>query len=101
MKRILAIAGAALIAFSSTLAVAQPRPPVGPPAPRFERRPPPRGGRFVWQPGHWHWDGRGYVWISGRYLIRQPGWGRYVPGRWAWRPRMGRWVWVPAHWSRF
>jgi len=100
MKRILAIVSAVLITVSSTLAVAQPGPPAPPPPLRFERVPPPPGARYVWVPGHWRWDGRGYRWIGGRYQIRQVGWGRWVPGRWAWRPRMGRWVWVPAHWTR-
>ncbi len=58
--------------------------------------PPPPGPRYVWQPGHWHWNGMAYVWIRGHYLIRQAAWHEFVPGHWA--PRAGGFVWVPAHW---
>jgi hypothetical protein len=76
-------------------AAAQPfrYPPV--PPPRVEpvpRRPPP--GRVRWQPGHWHWSGRGYVWVPGRWV--PVGRGRWAAGRWAWR--RGAWVWVPGGW---
>jgi hypothetical protein len=45
--------------------------------------PPPHPG-YAWIPGYQRWDGRGYVW---------------VPGRWVLPPRPGA-VWVPATWSR-
>jgi hypothetical protein len=100
MKRIPAIASAVLISVGSTRAIAQPAPPPPPPAGPYEAVPPPPGARYVWVPGHWHWNGVRYVWIHGRYVIREAHWGHWVPGRWAWRPGMGRWVWVPAHWAR-
>lgn len=100
MKRILAIGAALLIGVGSTIAMAQPAPPAPPPPDRYERVPPPPGGRYVWVPGHWHWNGVRYVWIGGRYVVREAGWGHYEPGRWVWRPGMGRYVWVPAHWVR-
>jgi hypothetical protein len=63
--------------------------PEGPP-------PPPPGERYVWQPGHWHWNGRDWVWIRGHYVVRAAGWHEFVPGHWG--NRGGEWVWIPAHW---
>jgi hypothetical protein len=85
----------ALTAGLAGAATAQPPyPPV--PEPRIEQVPPPPGERFVWEPGHWHWDGAAYVWIGGHYVLRHRHWGAYEPGRWVLRD--GDWVWVPAHW---
>ena len=76
----------------------QPGPPPYPPvpAPRVEVVPAPPPGVYVWQPGHWAWGGRGYVWVEGRYVPRHPRHGAYAPGRWVWNG--GAWVWAPAHW---
>jgi len=84
-------------------AMAQPAPPpmpAAPPPPQAEVVPAPPGARYVWEPGHWHWNGGRYVWIRGHYVLREAGWGHYQPGHWAWRPAWGRWEWVPAHWVR-
>ena len=101
MRRILACALAiGLAASAAAPAIAQPPPPYPPvPPPRYEAVPPPPDARYVWVPGHWHWNGYRYVWFGGRYEIRQAGWGHYVHGRWAWNARVGQWVWRPAHWE--
>ena len=97
------IAGAAAVfALGIGSASAQPPPPpsYAPiPPPRMEVVPPPPGGRMVWEPGHWHWDGFRYEWRPGRYVVRGPHYGRYVEGRWIWAPREGRWLWRAAHWE--
>jgi hypothetical protein len=81
-------------------AMAQPPMPYGPvPPPRYEAVPPPPGDRYVWEPGHWHWNGAHYVWFPGHYVIRQTRYHHWAEGRWVWSPREGRWVWVPAHWE--
>lgn len=81
-------------------ALAQPPMPYGPiPPPRYEAVPPPPGPRYIWEPGHWHWDGVRYVWIRGHYIIREARHHRWVEGRWVWSPPAGRWVWRPAHWE--
>ncbi|HUT34552.1 MAG TPA: YXWGXW repeat-containing protein [Planctomycetota bacterium] len=61
-----------------------------------ERRPPPRSQGQVWIDGYWNWNGRRYVWESGRwtapprahavwaaprYEKHQKGY-RYTPGHW-------------------
>jgi hypothetical protein len=98
MRRLAAIS-MVVLAIGMGSALAQPPPPNAPPADRYEAVPPPPGERYVWEPGHWHWNGGQYVWVRGHYVIRQAGWGHYVPGHWGWRPGLGRYVWVPAHWQ--
>ena len=101
------VAGTAVVAVAmgvlvSGCAVAQPEPPptYAPiPPPRAEVIPPPPGGRLVWEPGHWHWNGAQYVWIGGHYIERRPEYRHYAEGHWVWRPREGGWVWHPAHWE--
>ncbi|HJS86026.1 MAG TPA: hypothetical protein VJ779_11265 [Acetobacteraceae bacterium] len=79
-------------------ALAQPPYPPVPP-PRTEPIPPPPSARYIWEPGHWQWNGVQYVWVGGHYVPRRPHYGRYVPGHWQWAPRQGRYVWRPAHWA--
>ena len=67
------------------------------PPPRAEVVPPPPRPTVIWEPGHWHWNGYRYIWISGRYIERRPQYGHYVPGAWVFRH--GTWMWVPAHWG--
>ena len=101
MKRVLGCLLAIGVAASAAVpAFSQPPPPYPPvPPPRYEAVPPPPGTRYVWVPGHWHWNGYRYIWIGGRYQIRQAGWGHYVPGRWVWNAHAGQWIWRPAHWQ--
>jgi hypothetical protein len=81
-------------------ALAQPPMPYGAiPAPRYERVPPPPGDRYVWEPGHWHWNGAQYVWVGGHYVIRAMSYHHWVEGRWIWAPQAGHWIWRPAHWE--
>jgi WXXGXW repeat (2 copies) len=72
--------------------------PRAPPPPRFEEIPPPPRPREVveWRPGHWHWDGREYVWIPGEYIERPRREAVWEPGHWA--ERHEGWVWVEGHW---
>lgn len=75
--------------------------PYAPPPPRYEVAPPPPPGRHsfvVWDPGHWNWDGRAWVWISGHYEERPHPHAVWVVGHWG-HYRDGRWFWVPAHWQ--
>lgn len=69
---------------------------VAPPPPRFEPMPETRAG-FAWIPGYWnHVDGRGFVWVVGRWIPERRGchWRRH---RWvlrgdAWHLEPGRWM---------
>ena len=74
--------------------VIAPRPP---PPPRVEVIPARPGEVYVWHPGYWHWNGRDFVWIAGRYVERPHRRAQWVAEHW--EPRGGRWVLVPGHWS--
>ncbi|HYY27032.1 MAG TPA: hypothetical protein VE860_03760 [Chthoniobacterales bacterium] len=67
-----------------------------PPNPIIETVPPPPGRSYVWDPGHWRWNGYRYVWIRGHYVRRPHYGGAWVPGHWVSRP--GGWVWIEGHW---
>ncbi len=69
-----------------------------PPAPMAEVVPAPPGPpeAWVWQPGHWRWDGREYVWQRGRYVERPRRAAEWVPPHW--QERGGGWVYVAGHW---
>jgi hypothetical protein len=96
-RQLFTAAGAMLATFATGAAVAQPAPPaVIPPLRAEPPPPPPPDRRYVWEAGHWHWDGVGWEWHPGRYVLRRVGWHEYVPGEWV--LRHGGWVWVPAHW---
>ena len=69
---------------------------VGPPPPVYERRGPPPGEGYAWQPGYHRYDTDHYVWTPGHYE-RQPHRGqRWVAHRW--EHRHGQYVLVEGHW---
>ena len=72
----------------------RPPPPV-----RIEEVPAPPGPAevYVWQPGHWHWNGADYVWKPGRYERRPSTTARWVPAEWVAKPN-GQWVFHSGHW---
>jgi WXXGXW repeat (2 copies) len=76
------------------IVVSRPPPPI-----RVEEMPPPPGApeAYVWQPGHWHWNGQDYVWRAGHYEHRPSATARWVPAEWVAKPN-GQWVFHPGHW---
>jgi hypothetical protein len=69
---------------------------VRPPAIRHEVRPHPPHRGVYWDPGHWQWGGREYVWISGHYVEPPRHGAVWIAG--SWRARGHGWVWVDGHW---
>ena len=58
--------------------------------------PPVSATPIIWQPGHWDWNGTGYVWTPGQY-VPNPGHGNlFMPGWWA--QTSAGWQWQPSHW---
>jgi hypothetical protein len=68
-----------------------------PPPLQAETVPPPPAEGYVWQPGHWRWNGAQYVWFPGRYELRPATATAWVPAHWD--ARGGQWVFVPGHWA--
>lgn len=88
-----ALVAASFVSMSGAFAEAVIIAPSAPPAPRYEPLPPPRAG-FVWDAGHWNWEGR-YVWVPGRWVAVRPG-ARWLPG--VWSPFRGQYRYIPGHW---
>jgi hypothetical protein len=96
---LLRIACVAIAVVAGAAAHAQTYPLQAPPPVPYEAIPPlPPGTNAytVWRPGRWRWDGRGYVWVPGRYVSSPRPGAVWAPGHWV--PRHRRWVWVPGHW---
>ncbi len=69
---------------------------VAPPPLRYEVTPSPRRG-YVWESGHWRWNGRRHVWVSGHWVRNRPGYAFYEP---RWVERDGRWEYHSRRWDR-
>ncbi|MHA3735762.1 YXWGXW repeat-containing protein [Pseudomonas sp. Eth.TT006] len=67
-----------------------------PPPMRVEVMPGPRPG-YVWDQGHWRWEGRGYVWLPGHWQPVRYG-AHWKPGHW--QARGPNWYWIEGHWAR-
>lgn len=101
MRNISKLTGAALaVGLLAAPLAAQAQVSIGvairPPAPRYERAPPPRPG-YVWAPGHWNYSGGHYVWGGGTWMRARPGY-RWAGGTWV--QHGPRWHYVPGHWVR-
>jgi len=66
-----------------------------PPPPREEPAPPPREG-YIYERGHYGWDGHQYVWTEGKYIPKREGheWRSYVL-----EPKGERWHYRAGHWD--
>ena len=73
-----AVAGLALsVGIAAAAGIAQARSVeveinTAPPADRVEVVPAPRPG-YVYERGHYAWDGHAYVWTDGRFIEERPG----------------------------
>jgi hypothetical protein len=70
--------------------------PAPPPPPVVEVVGVAPGPRHVWIAGYHRWDGRAYVWVPGRWVVRPRARTVWVAGHWA-QHRRG-WYWVRGHW---
>lgn len=67
-----------------------------PPPARHEPVPAAPGADHVWVGGFWRWEGRAYVWVPGRHVLRPRPRAVWVAGHWA-RHHRG-WYWTEGHW---
>jgi YXWGXW repeat-containing protein len=70
---------------------------LGPPAVIAETPGPRPAPGYIWDPGHWRWNGHKYVWVPGHFQRPPHGRGRWVPGHWVQDPR--GWYWVEGRWA--
>ena len=66
-----------------------------PPPPRVEVVPVPREG-FIYEPGHYSYDGEKYVWADGRFIQQREG-RTYTP--YALERRGDNWYFRPGYWD--
>jgi hypothetical protein len=97
--KLLTLFGALLIAgcvVQPATMMSNPNP--SPPPVRVEAipKPPVSEEPLIWQPGHWDWEGTGYVWREGDWVKRAGHGTQWQDGYWA--TSNGVWVWQPAHW---
>jgi hypothetical protein len=71
--------------------------PNPPPPPETETPPPAPAPTYVWEPGHWSWNGAQYHWQRGRYIAKPTTTATYIPGHWEQRPE--GWLWVGGQWN--
>ena len=69
---------------------------VAPPPARYERVPEPRRG-YIWESGHWRWNGQRHVWNAGHWERHRPG---YVYSAPRWVEQDGRWTYHSRRWDR-
>jgi hypothetical protein len=74
-----------------------PYPPVPAVLPETIPNPPVTAEPLMWQPGHWDWNGNGYVWAAGQYVPAAGHGNLWVTGWWS-RTQAG-WQWQPPHWT--
>jgi hypothetical protein len=67
-----------------------------PPPVRVERRPVRPSPRYVWVSGYDRWNGYGYVWVPGRWVLPPRGRTAWVAPRWDHRQR--GYVFVAGYW---
>ena len=91
----LAPALALMLALSGCAAPGGP-PSVPPPRAENIPLPPLSAEEQIWRPGHWNWDGNGYVWIQGQYEPRGNHSTLWQPG--FWDRGQGGWFWRAPHW---
>ncbi len=75
---------------------ANPFPPVPPLVAEATPKPPVTGEALMWQPGHWDWNGSGYIWARGQYVPAAGHGNLWMPGWWS-KTEAG-WTWQPPHW---
>ncbi len=74
------------------VAITQP-----PPADLNEAPPSAPAAEMYWVPGHWVWQGNGYVWRAGHWVSPRPD---QVFVRAYWTNENGYWVYHPGRWER-
>jgi len=86
-----------LLAGSPAARAQPPFPPV--PELRYEPVPPAPGRQddYLWQPGHWDWDGGKYAWVEGKWIERHLGFHEFRQG--VWERHSDGWEWSSAHWQ--
>jgi hypothetical protein len=73
--------------------------PTAAPAPQTEVPPPAPAPApsYVWEAGHWAWNGLQYIWQPEKYVEKPTVSATFVSGDWEEHPN--GWFWVQGHWD--
>ncbi len=74
-----------------------PNPPPPPLRVEIVPKPPVSEEPLILQPGHWDWDGQGWVWRESAWVPRAGHGTTWQDGYWS--NASGAWLWVPGHWT--
>ena len=74
-----------------------PYPPVPDALAESIPKPPVTAEALMWQPGHWDWNGSGYIWAPGQYVPAAGHGSLWMPGWWS--RTESTWAWQPPHWT--
>ena len=96
-KTLFALMFASACGAISVPAQAQVYVQVAPPPDRHEVVPSHTRRGYVWEPGHWRWNGRRHVWVAGHWERARPGYVHVAP---RWVERDGRWEYHSRRWDR-
>jgi hypothetical protein len=69
---------------------------VAPPPVVVERPGPVPGPRYVWIPGYQRWNGHGYVWVRGHYVVAPHPGAVWIPATYV--ARSGGYIFIAGHW---
>jgi WXXGXW repeat (2 copies) len=85
-----------LLVLLAACATRSPPAPIPAAMPETIPKPPPSPVPLTWQPGHWDWTGRSYVWVPGQYVDRNGQGTSWMPPYW--QETDSGWTWQPGHW---
>ena len=54
------------------------------------------GPNYIWHNGDWVWNGNGYIYRRGSWIIAPSNRRHYISGYW--QRKRGGWVWRPGYW---
>jgi WXXGXW repeat (2 copies) len=69
-----------------------------PPPDRKETPPPQPGPNYIWQPGHWSFDGNDFQWHEGEWSVPPTGYHTWSPGHWQ-QSGPNNWMYVEGTWQ--
>ena len=91
------LAGALFIAPAAANARVFVSVAIAPPAIPVYAQPIAPGDGYIWTPGYWAWNGEGYEWVDGAWVVAPYVGALWTPGYWGYGP--GGYLWNAGYWG--